>query len=230
MVLPYKYVGDFVDKEKELYAYKTKKGIERDKLLAEIKKSKERNIHYVRSGESLGLIARRYHCSVRNLKSWNNLRGNTIYPGQKLVVYAPGYTGKKSKPAVASNSKPTDISNRNKNYHIVKSGENLGLIAKKYKCSVSDLKKWNNLKKNTIQPKQKLIVYEPKAVPGKSKAKKSNIDNGKYVYHTVRKGDTLWDIAKLYDGVTIEQIKKLNNIKNSKRLKPGQKLKVSEKG
>ncbi len=230
LTLPYKYVGDFIDKEKELYDYKSKKGIERDKLLAEIKKSKERNIHIVRYGENLGLIAQKYRCSVRNLKSWNNLRGNTIYVGQKLVVYAPGYTGSKSKATAASNSKPTDISNRDKNYHIVKSGENLGLIAKKYKCSVNDLKKWNNLKKNTIQPKQKLVVYEPKAAPKKTDTQKSNKKEGDYVYHTVRKGDTLWDIAKLYDGVTIDQIKKLNNIKNSKRLKPGQKLKVSEKG
>ena len=230
LTLPYKYVGDFIDKEKELYDYKSKKGIERDKLLAEIKKSKERNIHIVRYGENLGLIAQKYRCSVRNLKSWNNLRGNTIYAGQKLVVYAPGYTGSRSKATAAPTSKPTDISNRDKNYHIVKNGENLGLIAKKYKCSVNDLKKWNDLKKNTIQPKQKLVVYEPKAAPKKTDTQKSNKKEGDYVYHTVRKGDTLWDIAKLYDGVTIDQIKKLNNIKNSKRLKPGQKLKVSEKG
>ena len=47
--------------------------------------------------------------------------------------------------------------------------------------------------------------------------------------YIVKKGDTLWDIAKLYDGVSVEQIKVLNNIQNSKRLKPGQKIKVAEK-
>jgi len=66
--LPFYYVGDFIDKEKDLYAYKTKKGIEKEKLLAEIKKASERNIHIVRSGENLGLIAQKYRCSVRNLK------------------------------------------------------------------------------------------------------------------------------------------------------------------
>jgi membrane-bound lytic murein transglycosylase D len=45
----------------------------------------------------------------------------------------------------------------------------------------------------------------------------------------VRQGDTLWDIAKLYDGVSVDQIKTLNNINNSKKLKPGQKLKVAVK-
>ena len=227
--LNHKYIADFIDYEDSLYAYKTKKGIEKDKLLAQIKKAKERNIHYVRSGENLGLIAKKYRCSVRSLKSWNNLRSNTIYPGQKLVVYAPGYSGKKSTPKSTADSAPTDISKRDKNHHVVRSGENLGLIAQKYKCSVGDLKKWNNLKSNTIKPNQKLVVYEPKTKNQQAFRTQSNKTSGDYVYHTVRKGDTLWDIAKLYEGVSIEQIKKLNDIKNSKRLKPGQKLKVAPK-
>ena len=41
--------------------------------------------------------------------------------------------------------------------------------------------------------------------------------------YIVRQGDTLWDIAKEYDGVTVDQIKRLNNIRNTHRLKPGQK-------
>ena len=229
LTLPEEYIPSFIDREKELYDYKSKKGIEREKLLAEIKKAKERNIHYVRSGESLGLIAQKYRCSVRSLKSWNNLRSSRIYPGQKLVVYAPGYTGKRT--ATASTSKSINTKGRTKDYHIVKSGENLGLIAKKYKCSTGDLKKWNNLRSNTIQPKQKLIVYAPSKKPTKTASTKTTSKNGnKYVYHTIRKGDTLWDIAKLYDGVTVDEIRKLNHINNSKRLKPGDKLKVQLKG
>ncbi|MEZ5196328.1 MAG: LysM peptidoglycan-binding domain-containing protein [Bacteroidales bacterium] len=224
--LPRNYISTFIDHEQELYAFKSSKGIEKDKLLAEIKKAKERNIHIVRSGENLGLIAQKYRCSVRNLKSWNNLRSNTIYPGQKLVVFAPGNTG--AAPSNTANTQAVDISDRDKNYHVVKNGENLGLIANKYKCSTTDLKKWNNLSGNTIHPNQKLIVYEPKAV---EEEKPDSNNSGKdYVYHTVRKGDTLWDIAKLYKGVTVDQIKQLNDIQNTKNLKPGQKLKVAVKG
>ncbi|RLD59173.1 MAG: lytic transglycosylase [Bacteroidetes bacterium] len=229
LTLPQEYISGFIDKEEELYDYKSKKGIERDKLLAEIEKAKQRNIHYVRSGENLGSIAQKYRCSVRNLRSWNNLRGNTIYPGQKLVVFAPGYSGKRT--STASTSKSTNINGRTKDYHTVKSGENLGLIAKKYKCSTSDIKKWNNLRSNTIQPKQKLIVYAPTKKPAKTASTKTTSKSGNnYVYHTIRKGDTLWDIAKLYDGVTVDEIRKLNQINNSKKLKPGDKLKVQLKG
>jgi len=224
--LPHQYIPAFVENEDSVYNYITSNGVEKKKLLAEIKKAQERNIHIVRSGENLGSIANKYRCSVRSLKSWNNLRSNMIYPGQKLVVFAPGYSGKKHSNASSS---PTDVSKRNKGTHKIKNGENLGLIAKKYNCNVSDLKKWNNLKNNTIHPGQKLVVYEPKKEKPKATKKTSNKTDGNYVYHTVRKGDTLWDIAKLYDGVSVEQIKTLNDIRNSKRLKPGQKIKVAEK-
>jgi len=224
--LPYGQISAFIDKEAELYNFKTKSGIEKEKLQAEIKKAEERNIHIVRSGENLGSIAQKYRCSVRSLKSWNNLRGTTIYPGQKLVVFSPGYSGSKS---TASSSASTDISGRDKGSHKVKSGENLGLIAKKYDCTVGDLKKWNKLSGNTIQPGQTLLVYQPKTKTAEPKKQETKAQDGSYVYHTVRQGDTLWDIANLYDGVSVDQIKSLNNIRNSKRLKPGQKLKVAVK-
>lgn len=214
--LPKKYIGNFIDNETALYNYKTKKGIERDKLLAQIEKAKSRNIHIVRSGENLGVIAKRYRCYISQLKRWNKLRGNTIYPGQKLIVYGSAYSSGKRKSSKAPVKRSTKGST-----HIVKYGENLGLIAKKYNCSATDLKEWNNLRSSKIFPKQKLIVYKPVS---------SSTKSGKYVYHTIRKGDTLWDIAKEYDGVTVDQIKHLNDIRNYRRLKPGQKIKIAVVG
>ena len=40
----------------------------------------------VKGGDTLGSIAERYDCSVTDLKSWNGLKGSTIYPGQKLKI------------------------------------------------------------------------------------------------------------------------------------------------
>jgi len=213
--IPRRYIADFLNNEQQLYDYKTREGIERDKLLVEVKKAKNRNIHIVRSGESLGLIAKRNRVYVSQIKRWNNLKSNTIYPGQKLVLFGVGsnkYYQKTSTPVMRSSEKTT---------HIVKNGENLGLIAKKYQCTVTDLKEWNNIGSSKIFPKQELIVYKP--------AKKTNnsVKEGKYLYHVVRKGDTLWDIAKEYDGITVDKIKLLNNLKNSNRLQPGQKIKIA---
>lgn len=215
--LPKAYIGPFIDQEKAIYAHKTKKGIEHDKLLAQIKKAGERQYHVVRSGENLGLIARKYHVYTSSLKKWNNLRSNTIYPGQRLVVFAP--SGYRNASASAQSANGT---------HIVRRGETLGVIARKYHCSLRELRRWNNINGNTIYVKQKLKVRKPVQHPVAKKSQ-NRVEDGKYVYHIVRKGDTLWDIAALYQGVSVSDIKKLNHIRNDRRLKLGQKLKVSKK-
>lgn len=223
--LPKQHVNGFIDHEAKIYAYKSRSGLEKEKLLAEIKKAKERNIHVVRSGESLSVIAGKYRCSVNQLRSWNNLKGNTIFPGQKLVLYAPGVgtTPSEKKVAVKTSASADGT-------HTVSSGESLGLIASKYGCSEEDLKKWNGLKNNTIHPNQVLYVKTPENTPAASATPQNNTNHSSYVYHTVKNGDTLWDIAKLYKGVSVEDIRKLNNLGNSSKLKPGQKLKISVKG
>lgn len=206
--LPEKYIDSFIVHEKELYNFVTKKGIDRKKLEEEMKKVSDRSVHIVKSGENLGSIAKKYHISVNQLKTWNRLKGTTIYPGQKLIVYSSG-----APMAQAGNSNPVERSTEQK-IHTVKSGENLSVIAKKYRCTVTELKKWNNLKSNTLQIGQKLKVYPP--------ANGSSSSSGKIV-HTVKSGDNLWDLSKKY-GVSVEQIRKLNGLSSKAVLKVGQKL------
>ncbi|MDA3905376.1 MAG: LysM peptidoglycan-binding domain-containing protein [Bacteroidales bacterium] len=211
--LPRKYINYFIDHEDSLYAFKSEKGIEHEKLLAKIKEAKQRSIHFVRSGENLGLIAQKYRTSVSRLKAWNGLRNSRIYPGQKLIVYNAG-----NAPTTSNVSKRNPPIN---GYHTVKYGENLGLISKKYGVSVNQIKSWNDINSNLIKPGQKLRV---KTVRQKTQAA-SSLTDGKIIYHTVRSGDTLWDIAKEYNS-TINSIKELNQMGSSSKLKPGQKLKV----
>ena len=208
--LPEKYIDSFLVHEKEVYNFKTKKGIDRAKLEEEMKKVSDRSVHIVKSGESLGSIANKYRISVNQLKTWNKLKGTTIYPGQKLIVYSSG-----APMAQAGNSKPVERSTEQKT-HTVKSGENLSIIAKKYKCTVTNLKEWNNLKSTKLSIGQKLKVYPP--------ANTSSSDNGS-ITHTVKSGDNLWDISKKY-GVSVEQIKKLNGLTDKSVLKIGQKIKI----
>jgi membrane-bound lytic murein transglycosylase D len=44
--------------------------------------------------------------------------------------------------------------------------------------------------------------------------------------YTVRRGDTIWDIARLFEGVSVNDILKLNNLPNANRLRIGQQLKI----
>ncbi len=118
--------------------------------------------------------------------------------------------------------------------HIVRRGEVLGKIAQDHHVSVSSLKEWNNLRSNTIHPGQKLLVYSSKKAPKKEVKEASQpattLADGQFQYHIVQSGDTLWDIAKMYEGVSVSQIEQLNRGINVNRLKLGQKIKIQKVG
>jgi len=54
--------------------------------------------------------------------------------------------------------------------------------------------------------------------------------SGDYIYYTIRSGDTLWEIAQKYSGVTDTDIMELNKIKNAGQIRPGQVIKIKRKG
>ena len=123
----------------------------------------------------------------------------------------------------------------------VQSGDYLGKIAKKYGVRVSDLKKWNHLRNNRLKVGQRLTIY-PKRLrvtqqeleTTKSEIKKQNSKQSDkteetrkdYTIYTVKKGDSLWTIAKKFPKVSPDDIKKWNNIWSAKSIKPGTQLKI----
>ncbi|MDP2423610.1 MAG: LysM peptidoglycan-binding domain-containing protein [Bacteroidales bacterium] len=224
--LPEQYIAPFIESERELYTYKTQKGIEREQLLAQMKEIREQQYHRVRSGETLGAISKRYKCSINDLKYWNNLKSNSLRIGQRLVVVpGSGYIA----PIVASSSASKPSSSL---YHNVRSGETLAAIASKYKCSVSDLRNWNNLTSDIIKINQRLVVsnhVKPKTSVTTTPSAGAAL-NQKFIYYTVQKGDTLWEIANKHKGATVEQIKQWNNLGGNSKIQPGQKLKVGLSG
>ena len=108
--------------------------------------------------------------------------------------------------------------------HRVISGDYLGKIAKQYNTTVSRLMNWNNLKNSRLRVGQKLVVYiNPDTAPT-LKTNTTSTSKGTIEY-TVKSGDTLWGIAKKYSGVSVSQLKKLNNITPTD-LNPGIKMQI----
>lgn len=215
--IPSEFVGDYLNNEQNLYGFKTKKGVEKETLQAEVKKVSDRTVHTVKKGENLGLIAKKYRVSVKQLQSWNSIKGTSLQVGQKLVVFSSGT------PVNTPGETPVARSTQSQS-HVVKKGETLGAIAAKYKCSVTDLREWNNLKNSSLSIGQKLRVFPAEQQQAQTSTANGN---GTYITYTVKNGDTLWDIARKYDGVTVEQIKKLNKLTNKSKLRIGQKLKIA---
>jgi membrane-bound lytic murein transglycosylase D len=150
----------------------------------------------------------------------------------------------------------TDIKGKTKLIYTVKDGDNIGFIAEWYKVGLSDLRNWNNIYRNNIRVGQKLVVYvDPsrseyyskintmdlsdkhsligKTAPTNSQPQATTIGpgeiDGDYITYTVRKGDSIWDIVKMFDNVTTTQVLSLNNISDPSKIKVGQRLKIKKK-
>jgi len=131
-------------------------------------------------------------------------------------------------------------------YHRVKKGETLSSIALKYGISLAELKRKNNIKGNKINPKQRIKVKDEETIllvetvktPVNSaselaenqtetpKAEQELPVNQTNILHSVKKGETLFSISKLYN-TSVEQLKKINKLISSK-LRFGQKIKLAQ--
>jgi membrane-bound lytic murein transglycosylase D len=112
------------------------------------KRSGQRIEHIIKKGESFWLIARRYNVKINSLATWNNLSPKDMLSiGDKLVIWT-------NEPVISD--KPIK---RKLNY-AVKNGDSLYLIAKKFRVTIVDLARWNNLDQEKIlRPNQKLTLY-----------------------------------------------------------------------
>lgn len=156
-------------------------------------------------------------------------RGNLTKPAAPLAVAEPAEEPEDEMETVVA--QPS-----RKQTYVVKRGDNLGDIADRYNIALSDLKKWNHLHSSTLQKGQKLVILngvtktptERLSGPGSANVQKKVVvvaptKRFKPRYHRVQDGDTLWNIAQRYSGLTIDQLKKMNHIR-SNALRPGQKL------
>ena len=96
---------------------------------------------------------------------------------------------------------------------------------------MSQLKSWNNLRSNNIRAGQTLYIYRnggpaaSSSASGSGSSASSGVKASKTVVYTVKSGDSLFKIAKLYPGVSADNIKKANGLR-SDAIRAGQKLTI----
>lgn len=138
----------------------------------------------VKSGDSFSSIAKRHNLTISQLTAANNLSANAVLrPGQKLIIPSkqpaaaaapagptPAPKGADAAPAPAAARPSGDVVK-----HVVKSGETLGGIAKKYEVRQADIAIMNNIQDPAkIRPGMELIIPGWQAPGGKAaKSQKS---------------------------------------------------------
>lgn len=186
--------------------------------------------HTIREGESLGLIASRYNTSIATLKSTNNLRGSLIRAGHSLLI-----------PTAKHDSKYYTLSAETRRFrglkktgdgqryvYSVQRGDNLWDIGRNYGVSVRQMTRWNGISSGSIlRPGQKLVVWvkddqSRDEEQGLVKVAANTDTNNSY---TVRRGDSLWLIARKFN-IQVTDLVKWNKLNKGKHLQPGQVLVV----
>ena len=164
------------------------------------------NIYIVKSGDSLYSIARKYNTTVDEIKRLNNLSSNVLSIGQVLKIPS------------SSESSNTSSNTGATNTYVVKSGDSLYSIARKYNTTVDEIKRLNNLSSNVLSIGQVLKI------PSSSESSNTSSNTGATNTYVVKSGDSLYSIARKYN-TTVGEIKKLNNL-SSNLLNIGQVLKI----
>lgn len=196
-----------------------------------------------------------YPLTLPNEKIMSFIDKDTLVFAHEREKYFPDNTLVSPTSSSASNFTPADVEGKAKIVYTVKSGDNVGFISSWFNVRAADLRYWNNISRNLIRVGQKLAVYVPEdqkekygkvntmtfeqkqAMIGKSSGtvtetskQETQSTDSNYEYYTVKRGDTIWDIAKQYSGISSDEIIKINNLSNGASLSVGQKIKIKKNG
>ena len=169
----------------------------------------------IKKGDTLWAIARKYGTTVSELADINNIKNpDLIFPGEVIRILTNS--------TVAGN----ETSGTGSIIYTVKRGDTLSKIAKYYGVSVNQIIALNNITNpNLIYPGEKLRITSISMPNFTRPNNNGNGNNGNYIFYRVRRGDTLYGIARRY-GVTVDYLVRLNNIENRNLIFPGQIIRI----
>lgn len=181
----------------------------------------------VESGDSLISIAKRFRTTPELIRDANQMRGNSIRAGSKLLIPIPKasashYALSSSQRLKRKQSYDRSNTGGNKIEHYVQPGDSFWELSRKHKVGVRELARWNGMAPtDPLMPGKKLVIWS-KA----DRAVSSNAKNRKIIRrvgYKVRRGDSLARIAGKFN-VSVKQIVNWNKIDRRKYLQPGQSL------
>ena len=182
----------------------------------------------IKSGDSLIKIAKKFHTTPELISRVNNIKGTNIRAGKHLLIPVAAQAlddyilSQEQRLSKTQSKKRSGI----KHTHVVKSGDTLWDISRKYNVSSRSIAKWNGMApRDVIKPGQKLVIWQ-KAHLAQTSAKPGEQAVMRNITYRVRRGDSMARIADKFN-VKISDIERWNSLNRKKYLQPGQMLKLS---
>ncbi|MGH2568678.1 MAG: LysM peptidoglycan-binding domain-containing protein [Bacteroidota bacterium] len=215
---------------------------------------KERLAYRVKRGDTIGHIAEWYGVRASDIRNWNDIPyGSVIQVNQEIVLWIDpqkaealasinemSFSEKQSSwkeqlvqagfPGGFSASKERKTAGWIR--YNVRPGDTLEKIARRYGVNIADLQMWNKLRSSKIIVGQSLEIF---AVPeertsiiteNRSHEKDRTLSSSEVTQHHVKRGETLWQIAKMY-GVTVQDLEESNDLGNV--LKAGERITIPQR-
>ncbi len=189
--------------------------------------------HKVRSGETLSAIARKYGVPMSSVQQSNGIRGTVIHPGDSLLIPSPAAGSTATLAALAAprdditsqlpeHQKPT--ARKKPKVHVVKSGDTLWGVSRKYGITVPALASANGLSSSAgLVAGARLEI--PGTGGGEARTASNSAKESSRVTYEVKRGDTLSEIADRFD-VSVRELMTWNRLRQSSSLRAGQRLVV----
>jgi membrane-bound lytic murein transglycosylase D len=188
--------------------------------------------HVVRRGETLAAVSQRYGATPLHVRMLNGLGEGALVEGTdlRIPIASQQLPPKVMRAAARVDGGQQRRTTRRPVVHVVRRGDSLWSIAQRNNMDTRTLMSLNNIAPGqTLRPGERLVVSKSGgSARSKSRSASSSSASGstRSIKHTVRKGDTLYRIAQIYQ-VTISQIASWNDISTSATLRPGQKLNIN---
>ncbi len=196
----------------------------------------DRTLHIVEAGESLFGISRMYDVTIAEIQQWNNLQGTDIEIGSRLVIYNSTQSSEESVPSISEVEQMDDSersslvqriqegASQNDTY-VVRSGDNLTQIARRFDMTINEVKSLNNLQSDMLRVGQRLTVKKNQVPPSVAEGAENSTPQGRYATYRLQSGENTQSILSKYR-MSRSELVALNPGLNVDNLSGGQQITV----